>query len=81
MVSKIEVIEAATPEPMQFFPTSNSQQPTPIVPVGTIEREYEKPPMKVSWLPEDVPVTKENLLKALGKPVLFLCVWQAKKTT
>lgn len=33
---------------------------------GTVEIEYAEPPMQVSWIPEDVPVTKENLLKHLS---------------
>ena len=30
-----------------------------------METQVEKPPMKVSWIPDTVPVTRENLLKAL----------------
>jgi hypothetical protein len=33
---------------------------------GNIETKIEAPPMKVSWIPEQVPVTKENLLSALN---------------
>jgi hypothetical protein len=63
MVTKVEIIEAAKPEPADFF--SKLQTPVSRQPSGTIEREYEEPPMKVSWIPKDVPATKENLLQAL----------------
>ncbi len=39
--------------------------PTPVI-HGNIQTEIEAPPMKVSWIPEHMPVTKENLLHALS---------------
>ena len=55
IVTKVEVVDAP---PRNYYGRET-------LPPGTIETEYEKAPMKVSWIPEDVPVTKENLLKYL----------------
>jgi len=63
-VTKVEIIEAAKPDPPGDENFAALRVPVSR-PSGTIVREYEEPPMKVSWIPEDVAVTKENLLNAL----------------
>jgi len=78
-ITTVEIVEAPPTFPqgnralsaeMAAWDKSNTQQRhqssiiTSFTP-GTIEKTYEKPPMKVSWIPDDVPVTRENLLNYL----------------
>jgi hypothetical protein len=56
MVTKHAIVGAQPPSRKRSYPSK---------PPGTVELHYEEPPMKVSWIPDDVPVTRENLLKAL----------------
>lgn len=48
-----------------YSETVPSMPSVPSVPSGTVEVTMEEQPMKVSWIPESEPVTRENLLKYL----------------
>lgn len=67
IVKKVDIVDAPPYMPYNSFKSQTSKGVVKEYKApGTVEVEYEKAPLKVSWIPENEPVTKENLLKYLS---------------
>lgn len=61
LVKTVAVVDA----PKKYGAYAKPYSSAPSQPSGTVEKEYQKPPMAMTWIPDDVEPTKESLLAAL----------------